>query len=296
MSRVQIVQLPRIAVWLVGLFIVEEQTGMQPQILEERFSDMASGCGTGRASRWYWSQSVKTIAGLAGRGFRTAPWLIVITTLSGALLLQFVTGNLQRVIMEFISLLNHYVTSNYDSKHVASRIFWMYYTVFVGSLLLSLIIGSFVAMVAKRREMIATMTLSFVSLIMTVTTFWTLVARHAPVDPVLFPRIMVKQLSASFLIVIGGIIVRELRSAAAQSLKHPALIYGLAFAVSVVTLLVAYFPFYWLLVQIQTWRLGHPNPFTIGPAMDAIPCSFVAAVIAFWFTVRGAKKRWPQES
>ena len=49
--------------------------------------------------------------------------------------------------------------------------------------------------------------------------------------------------TASFLIVIGGIIVRELRSAAAQSLKHPALIYGLAFAVSVVTLLVAYFPF-----------------------------------------------------
>src|SRR2546421_1908348 len=29
-------------------------------------------------------------------------------------------------IMEFISLLNHYVTPNYGSKHVASRIFWMY--------------------------------------------------------------------------------------------------------------------------------------------------------------------------
>ena len=219
MSRVQIVQPPRIAVWLVGLFIVEEQTGMQPQILDERFSNMASRCGTGRSRRWYWSQSVKTIAGLAGRGFRTAPWLIVITTLSGALLLQFVTGNLQRVIMEFISLLNHHVTPYYDSKHLDSHLFWMYYTVFVGSLLVSLIIGSFVAMVAKRREMIATMTLSFVSLVMTATTFWTLVARHEPVDPILFPRIMIRQLSASFLIVIGGIIVRETRSAAAQSLS-----------------------------------------------------------------------------
>src|ERR1700757_357453 len=28
-------------------------------------------------------------------------------------------------------------------------------------------------------------------------------------------------------------------------------------------------------------RLGHPNPFTIGPAMDAIPCSVVAALLAF---------------
>lgn len=175
----------------------------------------------------------------------------------------------------------------------------MYYTVFVGSLLISLIIGSFVAMVAKRREMIATITLSFVSLIMTVTIFWESVAMHYAVDPGLFPRIMIEQLSASFLIVIGGIIVREIRSAAAQRVmvgdvnpmvKHPALLYGLAFAVSVVTLVVAYFPFYWLLVQIQTWRLGHPNPFTIEPTMDAIPCSFVAAVMVFWFTVRGAKK------
>ena len=219
MPRVQIVQPPRIAVWLVGLFIFEEQTGMQQQILDERFSDMASTRGTGRVRRWYWSQSVKTIAGLVGRGFRTAPWLIVITTLSGALLLKFATANLQRVIMEFIFLLNHHVTPYYDSKHVASHLFWMYYTVFVGSLLVSLIIGSFVAMVAKRREIIATMTLSFVSLIMTVTIFWESVAMHYPVDPGLFPKIIIDQLGASFLIVIGGITVREIRSAAAQSLS-----------------------------------------------------------------------------
>ena len=78
--------------------------------------------------------------------------------------------------------------------------------------------------------------------------------------------------------------------------RRPLLIYGTASAVSVLILVVSYLPFYWLLVQIQTWRLAHPNPFTIGPAVDAISCSFVAALIAFWFTVRGAKKRWPPES
>jgi hypothetical protein len=62
-------------------------------------------------------------------------------------------------------------------------------------------------------------TLSFVSLVMTATTFWTLVARHEPFDPVFFPRLMIRQLSASFLIVIGGIIVRETRTAAARSLS-----------------------------------------------------------------------------
>jgi len=78
--------------------------------------------------------------------------------------------------------------------------------------------------------------------------------------------------------------------------RRSLLIYGTAFAVFVLILVVSYLPFYWLLVQIQAWRLGHPNPFTIGPAVDAIPCSFAAALIAFWFTVRGAKKRWPRES
>ena len=78
--------------------------------------------------------------------------------------------------------------------------------------------------------------------------------------------------------------------------RRSLLIYGTALAVSVLILVVSYLPIYWFLVQIQTWRLGHPNPFTIGPAMNAIPCSFVAALIAFWFTVRGAKKRRPPES
>jgi hypothetical protein len=78
--------------------------------------------------------------------------------------------------------------------------------------------------------------------------------------------------------------------------KRATVIYGLALAASVATLALAYFPFYWILIQIQTWRLGHPNPFTIGPAMDAVPCSFVPALIAFWLTVRDAKKRWPQGS
>jgi hypothetical protein len=69
--------------------------------------------------------------------------------------------------------------------------------------------------------------------------------------------------------------------------------YGLAFGASVATLVLTYFPFYWVLIKLQTWRLGHPNPFTIGPAMDAVPCSFVAALIAFWLTLREANKRAP---
>lgn len=217
--RAQTVQPHRIAAWLVGLFIVEEQTGTQEQNLNEAPSDSASRLGAGRSRRWYWSQSLKIIAGLVGRGFRTAPWLIVGTALGGALLLQFATGNLQRVIMEFIDLLNDHVTPYYDSKGAANQMAWMYYTVFVGSLLESLLVGCFVALVAKRREMIAAIALSFVSLVMTATTFWESVAAHNGADPALFPRIMIHQFGASFLIVLGGIIVREMRSAATHRLS-----------------------------------------------------------------------------
>ena len=71
--------------------------------------------------------------------------------------------------------------------------------------------------------------------------------------------------------------------------RRPAIVYGTAFGLSVLTLLVGYFPFVWLLIRYQTWRLGHPNPFVIGPDMDAIWCSFLAVGIVFWLAVKWAK-------
>ena len=122
--------------------------------------------------------------------------------------------------MEFIDLLNDHVTPFYDSKSAANHIAWMYNAVFVGSLLESLLVGCFVALLSKRREMIAAIALSLVSLVMTATIFWESVVAHDPVDPALFPRIMLHQLGGSFLIVLGGIIVREMRSAGTPRLSR----------------------------------------------------------------------------
>jgi len=57
------------------------------------------------------------------------------------------------------------------------------------------------------REMVAAMTLSFISLVMTATSFWA---------SVLFLHIMIEQFGASPLMTIGGIIVREIRSGATR--------------------------------------------------------------------------------
>jgi hypothetical protein len=212
MSQAPFVQPPRIAVWFVDLFIPYEQAESIPGELLEEFSDLASKSGLVSARRWYWRQTAKTIVGLIGKGFREAPWLIVGTVFGGFLFLEFSTSRLQGAIVVVFHLHNH-LFAPYDSKGVATYFFWLKTGVLIGSLFESLIIGSFVALAAKGREMVATGTLSFVSLVMTATIFWVSVASHEPVDPALFPAIMVQQLSGSCLIFIGGVIVRESRSA-----------------------------------------------------------------------------------
>jgi hypothetical protein len=218
MLRGQAIQPPSLAVWLVDLFAIEERTGVRESMIE-KFAEMASRLGTAPARLWYWKQTAKTVASLIARGFRTAPWLIVGTALGGALLLQFSTSSLQRTIMEITAFINHHETPYYDSKSAAAHLLWLNDTVLLGSLLESLIVGCLVAAVAKRREMIAAIILGLVSLSMTAAIFWVLVSIHKPVNSGLFPKIMIEQLSSSFMISIGGVIVREMRSAETRGLS-----------------------------------------------------------------------------
>jgi hypothetical protein len=217
MPQKRTVHPPQIAAWLVGLFIVEEQTDTQEQNHNEALSDSASTWGAGPARRWYRKQSAKTIAGHVARGFRTAPLLIVGVAFSGAFLLYLGTGSgyIEETILRLLAFFNHHVTPYHDSKGAAVYLGRLEDAVLFGILLESLIVGCLVAAVAKRREMIATMSLSFISLLMTVTIYWEAIAAHH-VDPSVFPKIMIDQLGASLVIVIAGIIVRELRSAATR--------------------------------------------------------------------------------
>ncbi len=77
--------------------------------------------------------------------------------------------------------------------------------------------------------------------------------------------------------------------------RRPVIIYGTALVLSAVTLFVSYVAFRWLLTRYQTWQLGHPNPFVIGPELDSIILSFLTAVIVFWRVVKRAKHNHTQE-
>lgn len=53
---------PRIAAWLVELFVSVEQAESILGDLHEEFSDVASKSGVVAARRWYWRQSINTLA------------------------------------------------------------------------------------------------------------------------------------------------------------------------------------------------------------------------------------------
>jgi hypothetical protein len=74
MSQARFVRPPRIALWLVDLFTPSEQAESIPGDLLEEFLELALKSGDAFARRWYWRQSVKTVAHLIATGFLVVPW------------------------------------------------------------------------------------------------------------------------------------------------------------------------------------------------------------------------------
>jgi hypothetical protein len=208
MSRAPLVRPPGLAVWLVDLFTPDES--IAGDLLEE-FSQIATKSGVASARTWYWRQSVKTIAQLIGTGFRVAPPRITGAILVGFFLQRFGHGLPERAIMAVLDFRRQHVTPYYTWSQVQAYLFWLSNGVLIASLVMSLFIGCIVAMAARGREMIATMTLGLVCALMPAWAFLVLMAKHWPEDAYLL-SFLVGQFGSSMMIVIGGVIVRESRS------------------------------------------------------------------------------------
>ena len=74
-SQSHVVQPPRLAMWLLTLFALDNAAEHILGDLLEEFTRLASKSGVSFARRWYWRQTFKTVVQLAVLGFRTAPWL-----------------------------------------------------------------------------------------------------------------------------------------------------------------------------------------------------------------------------
>lgn len=208
MSQASFVQPPRIAVWLVDLFTPVKQAESIPGDLLEEFLDLTSKLGVARARRWYWRQSLKTIAHLIGSGFRFAPWRI-----GGAVLIGYHLGWGGYWLSEKAVVAVHYRYQVY--AHIDAYVFWLIYGILIERLIEPMLIGCFVALMAKDREMVATVTLglivgasSGVGLVQ--------VARHLPGTRFYLLPLLVSTFATPTMFVIGGGIVRTIRLAAAR--------------------------------------------------------------------------------
>jgi hypothetical protein len=72
--------------------------------------------------------------------------------------------------------------------------------------------------------------------------------------------------------------------------RRSGVIYGTAFALSLVTLLVSYLAFRWLLISYHEWQISNPMVFTFWADTRAIPLALLAAAIVFWLVVKRAKR------
>jgi hypothetical protein len=196
------VQPPRFASWLLTLFTPPDEEAILGDLLEE-FSLLVSNSGFAFARSWYWRQVVKTIAHIFGTTFRVAPWSIASVVVGGFLLHRFVSGLPNRLLS---AVTDKYLF--YWSAHFQAYI-WILKGMLPAQLILSMFVGCMVALVAKGREMVATMTLVLVRCAL-IGTAWVWVATHRPPDLAW----MLWSCADPCAVVLGGAIVRMLRPSA----------------------------------------------------------------------------------
>jgi hypothetical protein len=204
-SPADFVQPPRIAIWLVNLFTcAEEAESILGDLLEE-FSDLESKSGAAVARSWYWRQTVKTVAHLIVDGFQNAPLSTTGAVVGGFLLLRFVSGLPEKAIF---AVLHRYRV--YD-HHFNAYVFLATDGIAIGHVIASMFVGCMVALAAKGREMVATITLGLVLGALAGVSILAWLYRTGDASILwMLPWYFADSLA----IVIGGAVVRMRRSAA----------------------------------------------------------------------------------
>ena len=204
MSQSHLVQPPRLAVWLLTLFALDDEAESILGDLLEEFTLLASSSGGPFARRWYWRQTLKTVLQLAVLGFRTSPWLTAAAVVGGF----FLRGVVGRLVEPTIfAVIEKYQIPDH---HFSAYVFLATTGIDTGYLITFLFVGFIVAFVAKGREMMATTTLGLI--------FGAMVVVALPERVTHFGygiALSIWNFSDSLAIVIAGTIVRTHRLRAA---------------------------------------------------------------------------------
>jgi len=201
-SQTDFVSPPRIALWLVSLFTPPEEAESILGDLIEEFSLLALKSGVALARKWYWRQSVKTVAHLVGTAFRVAPWTTTAAVVGGFLLRILVSGLPERAIFAVIERYQVF------EHHFNTYLFFASTGIDIGQTIVFSFVGCVVALVARGREMAATVTLSLIFGSMALAGSVVMVARTG--DAALLWR-LTWYLADSVAIVVSGVFVRMRR-------------------------------------------------------------------------------------
>ena len=206
-SQSGFLQPPRVAVWLLTLFALDDEAESILGDLLEEFTLLAAKSGVPFARRWYWRQSLKTILQLALLGFRTAPWLTAAAVFGGFFLRPIAGRLFERMIFAVIE------RYQIPEHHFSAYVFLATTGIGIGFLITFLLIGFMVALVARGREMVATMTLSLIFGAMVAVALPSMVMQMG--YGVALSRLLLWNSSDLLAIVIAGAIVRMYRLGAA---------------------------------------------------------------------------------
>jgi hypothetical protein len=205
-SQSHLVQPPRLAMWLLTLFALDDAAEHILGDLLEEFTRLASKSGVPFARRWYWRQTLKTVFQLAALAFRTAPWLTTAAVAGGVFLRKLVARRVEPTIFAVLERYQVY------QHHFSAYVFFASTGIDIGHLITFLLIGFVVAFVARGREMVATMSLGLFWGALTVVSFPAVVMQSG--YGTALSRAMV-YFADSLAIVIAGTIVQTHRLGAA---------------------------------------------------------------------------------
>jgi hypothetical protein len=205
MSKPRSAEPPRAAKWLVSLFILAEEAESILGDLLEEFSYLASKSGAAFARRWYWRQSLKTIAHLVPTAFSIAPWSTTAGVVGGFLTRRLLAGLPERTIF---AVLHRYPVYQY---HFKTYMFFATTGIDIGHFITFLCVGCVVTFVAKGTGMAATMLLSLIFGVMAVVGCLYVVNRTGDLESLWR---LTWYFADSLAIVIGGAIVRTRRLSA----------------------------------------------------------------------------------
>jgi len=191
---------PRGAAWLISLFANREDS--IPGDLSEEFAQIGAQSGGAIARRWYWRQTLKSLPHLAFSAFRASPWLS-----TGAVVAGFLLRRLTSHLPDYATFTLIAKTDIYQ-HHFALYRFFASTAIDIEHVLIFLLVGCFVALLARRREMAPAIVLAMIFGAMAVVGSVAFVVRGGDVASLWR---LSWYFTDSFAVVLGGVLVRSLR-------------------------------------------------------------------------------------